>query len=103
MSEAAIEFSRSRKLTTIWDLWHCDLYDYRNKPSNPMRCIHNDPKKRTIFYENMSAAFAAKARGIVTVMHSAIDYQIPPVDGIWGRIELPKLKLSKGVESVSLT
>ena len=49
----------------------------------------------------MSKAFAIKAGGIATVMHSAEDYNQPPEDGIWATIELPTMKDFTTVTSVS--
>lgn len=57
-----------------------------------MRCIHATPDLRTAFYGNMSKAFAIKAGGLATVMHSTDDYDEPPKDGIWATIELPTMK-----------
>lgn len=91
MSQTAIDHARKRKLTTIWDVWPCYLYVYHNEPNNKMRCIHSDPTSRQTFYENMSQAFAVKAWGSVKVMHSTLDYDNPPTDGIWANIEFPTM------------
>ena len=40
----------------------------------------------------MSDAFARMARKHATVMHMNADYDQPPQNGIWGRIELPTLR-----------
>jgi hypothetical protein len=97
MSEQAIKFADSRGMITIWEVWPCELYVYHEELSNPMRCIHSTPELRTAFYGNMSKAFAIKAGGLVTVMHSEEDYDEPPTDGIWATIELPTMKESNAV------
>jgi hypothetical protein len=61
-------------------------------PTNPMRCIHNDTDQQLRFFENMSRAFAYKARNFATVLHSAENYASPPKTGIWARIEFPTLQ-----------
>jgi hypothetical protein len=100
MSVPAIRLARRSGLTTIWDVWPCRLYVHHDVPSNPMRCIHNDGPMRTRFYENMSRAFAMKAQGYVTVMHGEGDYEAPPTDGIWGRIEFPTMRTLGHVQEV---
>jgi hypothetical protein len=68
------------------------LYNDSLANENPLRYIHSDRNKRTKFYENMSKAFARMARKRATVMHMTDDYDDPPQNGIWGRIELPALR-----------
>jgi len=94
MSVAALKYAaaQSPPLTTIWNVWPCGLYDHRPTPSNPLRCIHADAALRQRFYEAMSRAFALKARAAAAVMHAPADYDDPPLDGIWARVELPALK-----------
>ena len=92
MTSQAIKYAKSCNLITLWNVWPCELYNYHNTPDNSMRCIHNEESLRTIFYENMSRAFAMKANGSAIVMHSLKDYDNPPLNGIWGRIELPTIK-----------
>lgn len=77
----------SREYVTLWDVWPEWLYDSEPLADNPLRDIHNDPTKKTQFYETMSAAFARLTRGVPTVMHMSSDYTNPPKDGIWERIE----------------
>jgi hypothetical protein len=101
MTGQAIKYAKSHKLVTLWNVWPCELYDYRNVLDNPMRCIHNDENLRTLFYENMSRAFAIKANGSATVMHSLSDYDSPPLEGIWGRVELPTIKEATNVDWLS--
>ena len=90
-----VRFSASSELASKADLglagpnW---LYDDSLASANPLRYIHSDRNKRTKFYENMSQAFARMARKRATVMHMADDYDDPPQNGIWGRIELPALR-----------
>jgi hypothetical protein len=48
----------------------------------------------------MSKAFAIKAHGSVEVMHGWGDYESPPMDGIWGRIEYPAVLNQKKVDRV---
>lgn len=98
MTSQAIKYAKSYNLITIWNVWPCELYNYRNTPDNPMRCIHNEKSLRTVFYENMSRAFAMKANGSAMVMHGLKDYDKPPLDGIWGRIELPTIKKVESVD-----
>jgi len=103
MTTAAIRYAAAQTppLTTIWSVWPCYLYDHRAAPANKMRCIHADPAHRTRFYEAMSRAFALKARGVAAVMHADADYDDPPVDGIWGRVELPAIKTATTVGVVN--
>lgn len=49
----------------------------------------------------MSAAFARLARGSATVMHDSADWADPPMDGIFGRIEVPNISEYTDVEEVS--
>jgi len=84
--------SHRNKLTTIWDIWPCELYNHHNTHSNPMRCIHSDPAQQLWFFENMSRAFALKAREFATVMHSSANYFLPPATGIWARVEFQALQ-----------
>lgn len=44
------------------------------------------------YFENMSRAFATKANGQAWAMHKEFDRS--PTNTIWGRIELPTLKLT---------
>jgi hypothetical protein len=89
-----------KQYTTIWEVWPCNLYDDRQIGSNPLRCIHEDHDKRTVFYENMSRAFARMARDSATVMHLNGDYEREPDNGIWARVELPTLRQATDVETV---
>jgi hypothetical protein len=57
-----------------------------------MRCIHGDSANQLEFFENMSRAFALKARIFATVLHSSKNYKQPPVTGIWARVEFPALQ-----------
>ncbi|TRX98842.1 hypothetical protein FHL15_000184 [Xylaria flabelliformis] len=91
MSSAARAVAASQDKTTIWDLWPCKLYNHENVVSNPMRCIHHDSAQRQSFFGNMSLAFAKKARGGASVLHSFHYYWDPPRDGIWAAIEEPEL------------
>ncbi|GAW17784.1 hypothetical protein ANO14919_072510 [Xylariales sp. No.14919] len=96
MSRAARTVAPSLNKVTIWDVWPRELYDHENIISNPMRCIHRDPVQRQTFFENMSLAFAKKARGSAGVLHSSQYYREPPRDGIWAMIEEPELTRSEG-------
>lgn len=44
------------------------------------------------YYKGMSQAFARLARGSATVVHKDADYSSPPMDGIYGTVELPTLQ-----------
>ena len=68
------------------------LYENATNPENRLRCIHGDRATTMTFYENMSRAYARMARQNATIMHSHSDYASPPLDGIWGRIELPTIR-----------
>jgi len=57
---------------------------------NPLRCIMSNFDDEMTYFENMSRAFAMKAHSIASVMHRNIEN--PPIDTIWGRIELPVLQ-----------
>lgn len=98
MTSQAIKYAKSCNLITIWNVWPCELYNHRNVPDNPMRCIHNKESLRTIYYENMARAFAMKANGSAMVMHGLKDYDKPPLEGIWGRVELPTIKKVANVD-----
>ncbi|KAF7198383.1 hypothetical protein HII31_00122 [Pseudocercospora fuligena] len=79
------------KYVTIWDIWPTELYDSSNNASNKLRCIHNSKDTQRKFYENMSSAYAQTARSHAYVMHTLSDFASPPMEGIWGRIELDVL------------
>ena len=81
----------SKEYVTLWQIWPEWLYNDSKACNNPLRHIHNNEKDREVFYENMSRAFARMARKSATVMHMTNDYDKPPDNGIWGRIELPTL------------
>jgi hypothetical protein len=117
MSTQARKYARSEetRLITIWvrslyhsftqqtvsgpniklvpqEVWPCHLYNLHNVPTNPMRCVHNDTTQQLKFFENMSRAFALKAREFATVLHSSENYATPPKTGIWARVEFPALQ-----------
>ncbi|KAI0457621.1 hypothetical protein F5B21DRAFT_463926 [Xylaria acuta] len=96
MSRAARAVAASQGKVTIWDLWPCGLYNHSDVPSNPMRCIHHDGAQRQSFFGNMSLAFAKKACGGASVLHSSHHYWEPPRDGIWAAIEEPELTRHEG-------
>jgi len=50
----------------------------------------------------MSNAYARMARESATVMHKTKDYFDPPMNGIWGKIELPALRDKTDVKEVGL-
>ena len=77
------------------------LYDDSPSPDNPLRCIHADPDWTYTYYSNMSNAYARMARESATVMHKKKDYDNPPMDGIWGKTELPALRYKTDVKEVS--
>jgi hypothetical protein len=74
------------------EVWPCYLYNHHGTPTNPLRCVHSDPKHQLRFFENMSRAFAIKTQRFGTVLHSTPDFAKPPTDGIWARVEFPALK-----------
>ncbi|KXT01172.1 hypothetical protein AC578_627 [Pseudocercospora eumusae] len=80
--------SEPSKYVTIWDIWPSELYDSSNDASNRLRCIHNSKDTQRRFYETMSSAYAQMARSHAYVMHTLSDFASPPMEGIWGRIEL---------------
>jgi len=45
-------------------------------------------------------AFAIKAHGAAEVMHASNDYESPPMDGIWGRIEYPTVLSHRKIDKV---
>jgi len=61
----------------------------------------SDVKQEKVYFENMSAAFAKKAKKVATVMHR--DIKNPPVSGIWERIERDVIKRSGLVDHVSFS
>ncbi|KAF3054152.1 hypothetical protein E8E11_011931 [Didymella keratinophila] len=87
MSEMAQKYACDHDLATIWHIWPTELYQHEDKPTNAMRCIHNNTSQRQRFFENMSEAYAKLAKGTVIVMHNASDWTSPPRDGIWYRVE----------------
>lgn len=87
MSEVAKEYACKEERITIWEPWHSDLYDDSKLPTNRYSCIHHDAKLRNCFFSNMSEAFATLSTGFVLVMHSSADYDNPPEDGIWAKVE----------------
>jgi len=89
------------KYVSIWDVWPCWLHNDEQAAGNRLSCIHHDRMQRTTFYENMSRAFARMSRKSATVMHMSADYEEPPLDGIWARVELPALRKMTDVEMVS--
>ncbi|KAK1036472.1 hypothetical protein LTR74_018851 [Friedmanniomyces endolithicus] len=48
----------------------------------------------------MSRAFARMARKRATVMHLKEGYEHVPVEGIWGRVELPTIRGNTDVETL---
>lgn len=90
MSESAKEFALTHGHITIWSPWHRSLYNHSAASSNEYSCIHHNATARTLFFENMSRAFATLAKGPITVMHNTTNYRLPPTtgSGIWHRIEL---------------
>lgn len=77
-----------------------ELYNDKPTPDNPLRCIHEDPSLRSRYYSSMSNAYARMARESATVMHKTKDYFDPPMNGIWGRTELPALRDKTDVKEV---
>jgi len=93
MSAIARRFAKlpDNKMTTIWDIWPCYLYNHHHGSDNAMRCIHANDTDRQFFFENMSRAFAMKAMNFCTVLHSSKNYGNPPTTGIWAMVEFPAL------------
>ncbi|KAH0558550.1 hypothetical protein GP486_004793 [Trichoglossum hirsutum] len=79
-------------MTTIWDIWPCELYNGDDNSGNPLRCIFKDNTMRLTYFENMSRAMAMLCKTFATVMTD--DPKNIPQPGIWGRIEEPTLKLT---------
>jgi len=77
-----------------------ELYNDALTPDNPLRCIHADATLKRRYYSSMSNAYARMARESATVMHRTRDYFDPPLDGIWGKIELPTLSDKTDVTKV---
>ena len=77
------------------------LYDDSPSPDNPLRCIHANLTLTHTYYSNMSNAYARMARKSATVMHKKKDYDNPPMNGIWGKTELPALRYKTDVKEVS--
>lgn len=57
---------------------------------------------RDKYYKGMSEAFARLARGSATVVHGGIDYDSPPMYGIYGSVELPTLQNWTDINEVSM-
>jgi hypothetical protein len=53
------------------------------------------------YFENMSRAFAMKAQNIAFVLHRNIEN--PPLETIWGMVELPALQAGGLVDWVSVS
>ena len=47
------------------------------------------------YFARMSRSMTTLCNNFATVMHSNDDYDNPPMDGIWGAVELPQLQLPK--------
>lgn len=77
------------------------LYNEELKHTNPLHCIHRNPAWQEKYYSSMSEAYARMARETATVMHTAKDFSDPPLTGIWGKIELPVLRLKTNIKEVS--
>jgi hypothetical protein len=101
MSETARRYACNEGLITIWEPWPEELYNSSSDMHNTFSCIHNNNVTRNIFFERMSEAFATKASGFVHVMHAPVDFNNPPKDGIWGRIELRALQSREYVKKIS--
>lgn len=101
MSAAAIKYACTKHLITIWEPWSSELYNESKDPKNLYSCIHHDNATRNTFFERMSEAFATQASGFVHVMHDPADYDKPPMDGIWGRVEQEVLRHREYVETIS--
>jgi hypothetical protein len=78
-----------------------ERYDDSLSPDNPLRCIHANLSWRHTYYSSMSNAYARMARESATVMHKTQDYDNPPMNGIWGKTELPALRDMTDVKEVS--
>lgn len=50
----------------------------------------SNPETQLIYFKNMSKAFAMMSRDWAAVLHRNIDD--PPMETIWGQVELPALK-----------
>jgi len=87
--------SNGRSMTTIWDIWSCYLYNRDDHPENPLRCIFKDYGLIYTYFERMSGAMARLCDGLAIVMTQ--DPNNIPLDGIWGQIELPALKLDGNI------
>jgi len=90
LSDRAKQFARQRGKVTIWDVWPCENYWIKGTRGNPLSCIMGNYRDEMKYFENMSRAFAMKAHNIATVLHR--DIYNPPMNTIWGRIELPVLQ-----------
>lgn len=101
MSETAKAYACKERLITIWEPWEPELYNNSTDEKNLYSCIHHDNATRNIFFERMSEAFATKASGYVHVMHDPADYDEPPMNGIWGRIEQKALRNRVYVVNIS--
>lgn len=77
-----------------------NLYNEEITDTNPLHCIHEDSALQEKYYSSMSEAYARMARVSATVMHTTKDYRDPPMTGIWGKIELPALRLQTNIFEV---
>jgi hypothetical protein len=95
----ALAEAHPKEFVTIWNVWPAAFYNKKQDKTNPLRCIHGDPALQGQYYEIMSDAFASMARGSAAVMHAPLEAgEAPPMDGIWGRVELKSLKRYTDVE-----
>ncbi|KAK4628962.1 hypothetical protein CLAFUW4_07868 [Fulvia fulva] len=85
---------------TIWNVWPQSFYNNEHTEPELERCIFSSTTYTQEYYENMSAAFARLARGSATVMHDSADWADPPMDGIFGRIEVPNISEYTDVEEL---
>ena len=75
----------------VQDMWPSDFYNGDvGDLKNPLRAIFNSTHTTRTYYENMSSAMAQLCGGFATVMTK--DPNNIPLNGIWGRSELPTLK-----------
>ncbi|KAM0700057.1 hypothetical protein Q7P36_000268 [Cladosporium allicinum] len=101
-SEAARKLAcgPDEKYVTIWQIWKPECYDDSLSPDNPLRCIHANLTLTHTYYSRMSNAYARMARESATVMHKTQDYDNPPMNGIWGKTELPALRYETDVKEM---
>lgn len=99
LAAAEVTYLALMKCTyTPQDMWPCGLYNSDTKDTNnPMRCIMGDASLKYKYFETMSKVYAEICGGTAVLITA--DVSNIPLNGIWGRIELPTLQRDTDFDS----